>query len=100
VEGYESNVLSGSKLILANPDLKAIIIELNGSGERYGFKDNDIDQELRSLGFKPHLYDPFLRILTQKDSFGNKNTIYIRDSEFISARILSSRKYTVFGLEF
>jgi FkbM family methyltransferase len=36
VEGYEPAVLAGAPATLANPGLKALIVELNGIGSRYG----------------------------------------------------------------
>jgi len=42
VEGYETEVLKGMEETLNRVDLKAIIIELNGSGGRYGFDEQNI----------------------------------------------------------
>jgi len=39
VEGYEMPALRGVVSILSNQRLCAVILELNGSGERYGFDD-------------------------------------------------------------
>ena len=39
VEGYETKVLAGAMKILADQYLKGIIIELNSSGDRYGFDE-------------------------------------------------------------
>ena len=54
LEGFETEVLRGAGNVLSNPNLKAIIIELNGSGERYGYHENDIHQSLLKFGFVPH----------------------------------------------
>src|SRR5687768_4318764 len=40
VEGFETEVLKGAGRLLNDPMLKAIIIELNGSGEQFGFDEN------------------------------------------------------------
>ena len=64
VEGYESEVLKGANKILNNPNLKALIVELNRSGRRYGFEDNDIHQKLITNGFNSFKYDPFEEINT------------------------------------
>lgn len=95
VEGFETEVLNGAENTLANKDLKAIIIELNGSGDRYGYDENKIHQKLIKFGFKPFSYNPKLRKLKQISTFGSHNTIYIRDEQFVKDRIESSRKVKI-----
>jgi hypothetical protein len=79
------------------PILKAIIIELNGSGLRYGFNEDDIHQTLLSVGFKPYQYDPFKRELYLMDSFGSYNTIYCRDEAYIKSRVKASKGFKIMG---
>ena len=98
VEGFETEVLNGSRAILTNPKLKAIIIELNGSGNRYGYDDMSIHTMLSTLGFQPADYDPFTRSINLKDNYGKTNTIYIRDVNFIATRTKTAKKYKVFGI--
>ncbi|GAA3975266.1 FkbM family methyltransferase [Mucilaginibacter dorajii] len=95
VEGFETEVLNGMVNTLKQPSLKAIIIELNGSGARYGFNEEKIHQNLLLNGFEPYQYDPFARALTILDSFGNYNTIYCRDTEFINQRINAAKTFDV-----
>lgn len=97
VEGFETEVLKGMADTLQQPTLKAIIIELNGSGLRYGFNEDDIHQTLLSAGFKPYQYDPFKRELNLMESFGNYNTIYCRDVEFIKARVKAASGFKIMG---
>jgi len=80
VEGFEWEVLNGALLTLQNEKLQAIIIELNGTGIRYGFNDDDIDSLLKGYGFKPFTYDPFKRELISLDSYTFHNTIYLRNA--------------------
>jgi len=87
VEGFETEVLKGMAVTLTLPVLKAIIIELNGCGERYGFNEMEIHKLLLSHNFKPFTYDPFKRTLTELNTFGNYNTIYCRDIDFINGRL-------------
>jgi len=87
VEGYETEVLKGAMKTLENSKLKAIIIELNGSGERYGFDEKGIHNLLVGLNFMPYSYYPFERKLKKIDDFGSYNTIYIRDIDFVRNRI-------------
>jgi Methyltransferase FkbM domain len=99
VEGFETEVLNGMDKALANPELKAIIIELNGSGKRYGYEENKIHEKLMSHNFKPFFYSPFERKLVNTKSFGSNNTIYIRDIEFVYKRVLSTKKFRIFNQE-
>ena len=96
VEGFETEVIKGMPKILASPQLKAIIIELNGSGGRYGFDELLIHQKLIEYSFSPYKYDPFRRQLVQLNSYGENNTIYLRDLEFVFDRIKSSEPFRVF----
>lgn len=97
VEGFETDVLEGSEEALKSEDLKAIIIELNGSGKRYGYDENLIHINLLNHGFKPYKYNPKTRKLLQIEQFGNHNTIYIKDFEFVMNRIKTSRKMSIGG---
>jgi len=97
VEGYETEVLNGAIDMLKNPNLKAIVIELNGSGERYGYKEESIHKKLISHSFSPYTYDPFSRVLNKLETFGTFNTIYIRDIEFVNGRLKSGKSFNIFN---
>lgn len=100
VEGFETEVLNGMKQALANNHIKAIIIELNGSGERYGFDEKLIHQKLLDNHFLPYQYDPFKRKLIQLEHFGSTNTIYIRDLDFVQNRVENADKISLFSESF
>jgi FkbM family methyltransferase len=87
VEGFEWEVLNGAKLTLENDRLQAIIIELNGSGRRYGFNDGNIHDLLMNNRFEPYTYNPFNRELTRLDSYNSHNTIYLRNSFEVSEKL-------------
>ena len=95
VEGFETEVLNGANNTLAQNSLKAIIIELNGSGQRYGYDETEIHKKLLSFGFKPFNYSPQSRQLKIIEKFGTHNTIYIRDKEFVENRIKTSRQIKI-----
>ncbi|MDI9320802.1 MAG: FkbM family methyltransferase [Phycisphaerales bacterium] len=95
VEGFETEVLLGATHTLANPVLKAIIIELNGSGKKYGYQDQWIHEQLLTLGFKPYSYDPILRNVKELPHFGKHNTLYIRDKEYVLNRVAQARKIKI-----
>lgn len=96
VEGFELEVLKGAVQTLADNNLKAIIIEINGSSSAYGSSDIKIHEMLTLNSFYPFTYDPFKRALTKKERFGTFNTIYIRDLPFVKRRIKSSPKFRLF----
>jgi FkbM family methyltransferase len=97
VEGFETEVLKGARKTLENPNLQAIIVELNGSGERYGYDEAKIHHRLLSLGFAPYKYEPFSRLLSPCLTYGQFNTIYLRDLPFAQARVKSATKVCVQG---
>lgn len=95
VEGFETEVIKGASKALAQNDLKAIIIELNGSGARYNYDEKEIHNTFLNLNFKPYQYDPLKRELTEITESGAHNTIYIRDIEFVKQRLASAPKITI-----
>ena len=96
-EGYETKIMNGMDNTLASPSLKAIIIELNGSGERYGFDEKKIHELLLAKDFKPYSYDPFKRQLMIVNSFGDHNTIYCRDMDFVNERLKNASAINIMG---
>ena len=99
VEGFETVVLRGAQKSLNDPKLQAVIMELNGSGSRYGFDESEILAMMSTLGFKAFSYEPFARALialTGKDT-SSGNTIFIRDLEFVEARVRAASKVSVLG---
>jgi len=97
VEGFEAEVLKGMANTLQDPSLKVIIIELNGSGARYGDNDEDIHLLLIANEFKPHLYDPLKRELSKVATYGGQNTIYCRDMDFINDRLRTAAGFKIMG---
>lgn len=97
VEGYEQEVLIGMENALKNDFLKAIIIQLNGNGTRYGHSDEETHLQLVSYGFEPFDYNPHERALTPKESYGIHNTLYIRDLSFVEERIKEAKPYHIHG---
>ena len=102
VEGYEMPVLEGAQETLANRALNSVIVELNGSGERYGFDEVRILEMMFDLGFRSYAYDPFGRTLARLDGKNNNssNTLFVRDKSFVLERVRSSPKVSIHGSEF
>jgi FkbM family methyltransferase len=100
VEGFEQEVINGATKLLQSTTLKAIIIELNGSGGRYGFDEKNIHHQIKEAGFSPFSYDPFSRSLTPMSNFGLLNTIYLREIDFVEERLKTAPNITVFSESF
>ena len=102
VEGFETSVLDGAQETLANPSLHSILIELNGSGTRYGFDEDRILKLLRAQGFSPYEYSPFtrqLRRLPGKNT-ASGNTLFLRNEDEIRERIRRAPPVRVHSCEF
>lgn len=97
VEGFETNVVKGANEILARSSLLGVIMELNGSGNRYGFDEQALHQRMLQYGFETYLYHPLPREL---ESLGGKNhasgnTLYLRNVEEVSKRLKHGSQYLV-----
>lgn len=98
VEGYETPVIEGAAKTLASEECHAVIVEMNGSGGRYGLDDNALDGMLRKKGFEPFSYDPLRRELISVDASGaTYNRIYIRDRSEIQQRLATAPKFKLSG---
>lgn len=95
VEGYESKVLLGMKKALKSKFLKAIIIELNGLSEKYGFSDIEIHKLLTKNNFLPYAYNPYERNLSKTNIGSSDNIIYIKDFKYIIDKVSNKKKYTI-----
>lgn len=91
VEGFETEVLNGASNTLQSPALKAIIIELNGSGKRYGFDEEAIHLLLVNHGFKAMKYQPFKRELIPTPPSTVGNTLYVRNVDSVTERLKTAR---------
>ncbi len=99
VEGYETEVIRGAQQILQAEGLKAVIIELNGSGHRYGYDEQNIHKELLTKGFSPYTYKPFTRILEPCNSYGTHNTLYIKDPGFVNNRLNTAPAFKALNIK-
>ena len=100
VEGYETEVLAGAEKTLSDPALRALILELNGSGSRYGFDEDAIRQQLLDLGFSACSYDPFRRTLVPRnETTEGGNTLFVRDRDHIETRLHTAPTFCVLGRE-
>lgn len=97
VEGYETKVLAGAKQTLSKPSLHSIIMELNGSGERYGFDEGKILETMRGYGFMTFDYDPIKRRLHALDGKNNNhgNTLFIRNMDFVQEKLAQAPRMKI-----
>jgi FkbM family methyltransferase len=99
VEGFETEVFGGAEQTLKNPALHAIIIEKNGSGNRYGYDESALHAKIRSHGFAPFAYEPLTRRLNPFNEADEGNIIYIRDLVFANNRLSTATPFTLDGLK-
>ncbi|MBM4376331.1 MAG: FkbM family methyltransferase [Deltaproteobacteria bacterium] len=100
VEGLEAEVLAGAMKTLATPGPRAVILETNESGRRYGREDDELIRTLVASGYGPVEYEPFARSLLPRRAgrAAHGNTIFVNDLEFFRARVRASRAYAVAGV--
>ncbi|MFT5285260.1 MAG: FkbM family methyltransferase [Planctomycetota bacterium] len=99
VEGFETPVLEGAEEVLSQDSLHSVIMELNGSGDRYGYDETRIVEMMFDLGFRTYSYDPFARALINLDgkNHDKDNTLFIRDELTVLDRLKDSPNISVNG---
>jgi len=97
VEGFEANVIKGAGSVLSNDSLLAVLMELNGSGDRYGFDEMKLHDTMLGYGFSPYAYCPFERKLVSLNGKNNDsgNTLYLRNIEEVIERVKNAPKYNI-----
>jgi FkbM family methyltransferase len=101
VEGYELPALEGARKTLGKESLHSVIMELNGSGSRYGFDESHMVKMMSDFGFRMYAYDPLNRKLT--GLCGNNaegNTIFVRNLEFVKQRLAAAPMVSIVGKTF
>lgn len=98
VEGYETRVIQGAERILRDETLFAVVMEMNGSGGRYGLDENRLDQVMLDAGFFAMSYDPIQRRLIPLPSANpSGNRLYIRDRDAVQRRLETAPPFIVAG---
>jgi len=102
VEGFEAKVLAGARRALSHPELQAVILELNQSGERYGIDDDSILRTMLDAGYSSCAYNPFTRELLDLggETSDSGNTLFVRDTESARERVRQGAKVCVNGVTF
>lgn len=98
VEGYETQVIEGAQHVLASKTLVALVLEMNGSGARYGLDETKLNAALLARGFVPRSYDPMKRSLIPLPTPNpSGNRIYVRDAEALAATLKSAPAFALPG---
>ena len=85
---------------MGNPALRGLIMELNGSGERYGYSDAAVFSAITEAGFAPYRYEPFSRRLEPLEGPNRDggNTLFLRDLAFVEGRVKGAAAVDVRGV--
>lgn len=97
VEGFESEVFGGAGKLLANPALRAMIVEKTGIGDRYGHNEGLLHRRIRSHGFIPCAYAAIERKLTQVSDGTQGNIVYVRNFQDTANRIRNAGVFSFKG---
>ena len=92
VEGHELSVLRGAQKTLSNPSLAAVVLEINGSGARYGVSDAALLELMRGHGFEPCSYDPLARSLRDWVP-SSDNAVFVRSRTAMNAHATQAKRY-------
>jgi FkbM family methyltransferase len=95
VEGFETEVFAGADNTLQNPKLKAIIVERNNLGSRYGFDEEPLHRRIQQCGFISCNYEPFKRRLFEVENSVCGNIIYVRDLAGANERLRTAKPFTL-----
>jgi FkbM family methyltransferase len=99
VEGFETAVVAGARNVLSRESLLAVILELNGNGERYGYEERALHRSMIGYGFKSFAYAPLKRELVSIEGVNERseNTLYVRDVTQAVERVKSAAVFSVDG---
>lgn len=93
VEGYETAVIDGAAKTLSNDQCRGLIVELNGSGTRYGYDETKLRARLEAMGFESVKYLPFERRLVERKKFSPSNVIFVRDKNWVAQRLRDAPRF-------
>jgi FkbM family methyltransferase len=91
VEGYEDAVLGGAVASLSSEHLKAVLLEADTP---------HLQDVMKACGFLQYCYDPLKRSLREGSSKtdGGHNQLWIRDYDFVVARVSTSPQYEILNV--
>lgn len=95
VEGYELPALKGAVELFEKGRPGAVIVEVNGSGMKYGYSDRQVIRFLEYYGLREVSYDPFGRVLSERIEPGSQTRIFVRDTAEAKSRVLTAPRYVL-----
>ncbi|MER8867806.1 FkbM family methyltransferase [Mesorhizobium sp. M0751] len=93
VEGFEPSVLAGAGRTLRSESVQAVIVEVNGQEQRYGFAANTVRDTLVANGFTRIRYEPRTREIQRDVSSADGNAIFVRSIALAQRKVASSPQY-------
>lgn len=95
VEGYERPVLQGAERLLASESLEVILIEMNDSGARYGWSDEEVSMLIRRQGFCACEYLVNENIVRPVSGYRStqQNTLFIRHPDGVNQRLRDPKEH-------
>ncbi len=103
VEGVEALVLAGGKSTMRSGVLRCVLMEINGSGRRYGVDDEAIHAQMRDFGFIAARYDVLARSVAALpvDTWNRSggNTLYVRDIGECQERVRNAARFRLVNRE-
>lgn len=100
VEGFETEVFSAADRVLGDSAISAIIVERNGSGNRYGYDEPALHARIRRAGFRPCRYQSNGRILESVPDEFEGNVVYLRDPDEARERVKNAPSFKAKGRSF
>ena len=100
VEGFELPVIEGASELLSHSGLLALVVEMNGSGAKYGFDESKLVSLLGARGFEPMMYRPEERKLVARSdasSHASDNVIFARKSSFLDHLLRDAEQLNIQG---
>jgi FkbM family methyltransferase len=100
VEGYETEVFAAGEQVLQNKSVTAMIVERNGSGNRYGYDEAPLHARIRKAGFAACRYRASDRSIDRVSDGFEGNIVYLRDPESTQSLVRAAVPFRVKGLAF
>lgn len=89
IEGFEEKAIAGARSLLTDPNLRVVAVETVSA---------DITAKLAKAHFRPVYYDPQTRGISDNPwQDRGSNQLFVRDREFVVARVASAPTVSVLG---
>ena len=93
-------MIAGAQNALSREKPLALLMEF-GLGERYGFDDQKLYQEILDFGFQRMSYSPYERALTSSTSSEptGGNILFVKGIEYFQDRVQSAQRFRALGID-